>query len=278
MDVSDSYHTNLKLVAVSCKDWANLFKSYNYLFNMPESVLVKKLIEKFRNDLGVINVNTVPGSTYLKAIYGMYQDLSDEQFDKENFNTQLHSRKSQVSQYDSMVSSYGSKAQNSLHPSNLTNNTFGRSLQEVFATANQDSLLSRHSMGKGALRENADGNKVFGIVNENKGNSEFKSNDDLLKELEGLDAVIYKEGREKRSRQELLDGLMGKIKLASKDYDGLVNTLVEMEKAHITLTKFAEENCPEILKQAKKPNFDDVQPFMKNKDFYMKTLNSGLIK
>lgn len=177
-----------------------------------------------------------------------------------------------------MVSNYRSKAQNSLHASNLTNNTLGRDIQHIFASKNQETLVDKHTMGRGALRENQKGSIVFGIVNQDKHNSANETSDNLLKDLEALDATIYKEGRDKRLKQELLDQLMSKINCSSKDYDNLLETLSEMSKAHLTLQKFAEENCPEILKDAKKPNFDDVEPFMKNKNFYKKTLNSGMIK
>lgn len=67
MDVTDAYHVNLKNISVNCKDWANLFKSFTYLFTSYESVMLRKLVDKFRNDLGVQKVNNVRGSAFVKA-------------------------------------------------------------------------------------------------------------------------------------------------------------------------------------------------------------------
>ena len=78
MDVTDAYHMNLKAISVSCKDFGDLFKSFSFLFSNYDSNLLKRLIDKLRNELGCQNINNVRGSTYVRAMYSLYNDQVKE--------------------------------------------------------------------------------------------------------------------------------------------------------------------------------------------------------
>lgn len=47
-------------------------------------------------------------------------------------------------------------------------------------------------------------------------------NTTLYKDLEALDQIIYKEGRQKRKRQNLLDSLLSNLKSNCGEYDELL--------------------------------------------------------
>lgn len=151
-----------------------------------------------------------------------------------------------------------------------------------------DLLSDMLTMGRGAHRENEKGSKVVSLVEHNPQDAKFMTNDALLKNLEQLDGVIYKEGREKRSKQNLLDSLMSTLNKNSKDYDSLLDNIHEMQGVYKKMRKlfmrlklivtFAQENCPEVLKECKKPKFDEIEQFDKNRNFYKKAMNSGMLK
>lgn len=52
----------------------------------------------------------------------------------------------------------------------------------------------------------------------------------------------------------------------------------EMQGVYKKMVKFASENCPEVLKECKKPDFEEIEDFDKNKNFYKKAMNSGMLK
>lgn len=264
MDVTDAYHVNLRNISVNCKDWANLFKSFTYLFTSYESVILRKLVDKFRMDLGVQKVNNVRGSAFVKALYELYIENQAKEREISNIKQNMdHSKNDTMSH---------TRTNNSI----VSGNT--RDFQDMVRDERADLLSDMLTMGRGAHRENEKGSKVVSLVEQNPQDAKSMTNDALLKNLEQLDGVIYKEGREKRSKQNLLDSLMSTLNTNSKDYDSLLDNIHEMQGVYKKMLIFAQENCPEVLKECKKPKFDEIEQFEKNRNFYKKALNSGMLK
>ena len=71
--------------------------------------------------------------------------------------------------------------------------------------------------------------------------------EDIIKDLEILDGVIYKEGREKRSKQNLKESVIGSIKKNSGDYDEMLESLTDMRGIYKKMTKWCSKNAPELL-------------------------------
>ena len=78
------------------------------------------------------------------------------------------------------------------------------------------------TIGRGAQRESETTDVMHKLVEKDTDTLLKSDTMSLYKDLESLDQIIYKEGRIKRKRQNLLDSLSFKLKSNSEDYDELL--------------------------------------------------------
>lgn len=109
----------------------------------------------------------------------------------------------------------------------------------------------------------------------------FVTEESLIKDLEILDGIIYKEGREKRAKQNLKESLIGCIRNNSADYDAMMKHLTEMKKMYTKMTKWCNEYAPELLEEMSpedEPDFERLPDFEKKMGFYDKVMGSDMLK
>ena len=100
----------------------------------------------------------------------------------------------------------------------------------------------------------------------------------LYKDLESLDQIIYKEGRVKRKRQNLLDSLSFQLKSNSEDYDELLQLTSNLAQRYNTLALAFKDKCP---READNYFFFDskkVESFKKGKNLYKNAVKLGMLK
>lgn len=251
-----------------------MFKSFSYLFQKYESSLFKKLVDKLRNELGSQNVISVKGSTFLEALYKLHLDDLEERNQIRLLKTKLDEKRDSESQI-TVSPSKRSMANQIMkdNASQLSGST--NSLAERIQNQRQEVMTNHVTMARKAHRVDKAPQTVslIGKKGKSAGN---QSNHDILNELEQLDATIYKEGREKRAKQNLLENLMHCTKNTSKQYDKLIGQMKKMEKLYEKVHKFCKNNAPELLADNAEPCFDAIEDYADEKDFYNRIMASGM--
>lgn len=67
---------------VNCNDWANLFKSFTFLFRHYETSLIKRIVKKF-SDMKIKENNNVRASIFARAVF-LLQEEEDQEMGTES--------------------------------------------------------------------------------------------------------------------------------------------------------------------------------------------------
>jgi hypothetical protein len=97
-------------------------------------------------------------------------------------------------------------------------------------------------------------------------------------DLESLDQIIYKEGRVKRNRQNLLDSMLSKLKDTTEQYDKLFSILVNIEKKYKELMRYGRDVCPEALQGVKLKDTKKIAYFKNNEKLYERAIKLNMLK
>lgn len=64
-------------LVVNCNDWANLFKSFTFLFRHYETSLIKRIVKKF-SDMKIKENNNVRASIFARAVFLLQEEEDQE--------------------------------------------------------------------------------------------------------------------------------------------------------------------------------------------------------
>ena len=106
----------------------------------------------------------------------------------------------------------------------------------------------------------------------------FNVDNFITTELETLDDKIYREGREKRNLQELLDLANSKLKDNSRSYDELFDLTVKMCKDYKKLLDYGNQYFPETVTDLPNKDFSLLKKFEKQANLYQKSQRLDLLK
>lgn len=278
MDVSDAYHISLNSITVHCKDYPDLFRSFHYLFKGYESNVFSKLIDKLRKSLSCQNVLQVKGSTFVEALYYIYLDDVAEKEKIRDLKEKLAAKKnaetmSLPSQLSPSKKSMARNLMAEMDAESIQSET--NSMAEMIQAGRQEFVTNHVTMARKAHTVTTTPTMVP-VIDRPKKNLAHESSQDLLQELDRMDATIYKEGREKRAKQNLLENLMDCTKHVTQDYDALLDSMAHMEKLYSKLKAFCEKSAPNLLRENELPDFDKMEGYQSQKGFYMRCFNSGM--
>jgi hypothetical protein len=263
--------TSLDPVIVNCNEWANLFKSLNYLFNNYETQMIKRLIEKLKQ-LGVEETNNVLGSIFAKAVFLLHENLLNEEAVKMANSTST-----------SRAMGTLAAAEENLK---VSRDARLKGLKELKANLEKEKKKHRDTsatLARKAQREGQGEVEHVEVTTTEKGKKIKK--DDLMQrkltvnqELETLDDKIYREGREKRNLQELLDLANYKLKENSRSYDELFDLTVKLCKDYKKLLDYGQEYYPETVQGLPRKDFSLLKKFETNANIYQKSQKLDLNK
>lgn len=100
----------------------------------------------------------------------------------------------------------------------------------------------------------------------------------FLADLESLDQIIYKEGRIKRNRQNLLDSMLSKLKNCTNDYDELFKVALIIEKKYRELLRYGRDVCPEALEGMRVMDIKKLGYFKKHQNLYERAIKLNMLK
>ena len=97
-------------------------------------------------------------------------------------------------------------------------------------------------------------------------------------DLESLDQIIYKEGRIKRNRQNLLDSMLSKLKDCTMEYDELFSLACLIEQRYKELVRYGRETCPHVLEGVKLKDTRKLSYFKKHENLYERAIKLNMLK
>ena len=240
---------------------ANLFKGLSYLFNNYETQMIKRLIKKYRQ-LKVEESNNVLASIFAKAVFLLHEDLLREEArrqpdDNPNLKQLLEAERFKARE---AVMVKGEKE-----------------IKQAVENAKSQYIDVKPTLGRQAHREADNAVAIDMAELESKKVSKMK-NDELMQQLEVLDAKIYREGRVKRNMQELLDLAHSKLRDNSQNYDELFDLTVRMCKDFRKLLDYGEEHFPEVVEGLPQKDFSQLKRFEKQTNLYQKSVRLNLTR
>ena len=222
--------------------------------------MIKRLIKKYKQ-LKIEETNNVLASIFAKAVFLLHEDLLKEESKRQPENNkqlkQLLDAETRPKAKDAMKGE--------------------KEIKQAVENAKSQYIEIKPTLGRSAHREADNAVTVDVAELESKKVAKMK-NDEIMQQLEALDAKIYKEGRVKRNMQELLDLAHSKLRDNSQQYDELFDLTVKMCKDYKKLLDYGMDVFPDAVQDLPSKDFSQLKKFEKNTNIYQKSVKLNLTK